>query len=96
MSKKVKSDGRAQVALEAAVRDNKLNESDIVSFINKKNLNQCNKKYLKKIRCNFVARFPGKNPMGKDGKVLDLIDEYILIREKQSPNRMADYSVLAV
>jgi len=89
MSTKVKSDGKVQVALLAAAKDPKVSLPKFEEFANKKNLNQCNKKYLIGIKGAILARSGGKN-----SKVIGLLDKFIEIREKQSPNRLADYSVL--
>ena len=106
MSKKVKSNGKIQEALVAAVGDLGIGLVKLRLAITRDNLKKVNRKSLLYIRDMLCKRFTGIDIGENFGKVRNgdgecvmvLIDEFIRIREKQSPifrgKKEIDYSIL--
>ena len=99
MSKRVKSDGRVQKALLAAIDDLSLEAMTIAKYLSRKNLTCCTLKAITYIKTRWYERFSGSNPIVYDAGVLNLFDEFIKIRKKQSKNyrdtEKVDYSILS-
>lgn len=102
MSKQVHSDGKVQMAFLQAIDDPAMSQEKMASFFTRKNVNQVNKKSLLYIRDVWMRRWPKSNPPAGDPAhtVLSILEEFITIREKQSPNYrpegLEDYSILGV
>jgi hypothetical protein len=98
MSKCVRSDGRVQKALLAAIDDLKLDADTIAKYLSRANLTACKLKAIIYMKTRWFERFPGNNLVVYDEGVMNLLDEFVKIRKKQSPIFRAaekvDYSVL--